>query len=292
MRVTDHRIVDLSAAATARNQSKVAELSAEVSSGLRVTKPSDDPSAWLTAQRGRVMAALNDGSNQAIQIGHERMVSTDGAISTLSSIVSQARELAVEGANDTQTATSRAAIGAEMQSLFETAVSTANTRDPSGEYLLAGTQSLTQPFDPATGVYSGNATARGVSTDTVSSTLGTVPGSKLTATSGVDILPMLKALADALNTNDTTAIRASLTDLDTAVKQLAQTRGETGGHMAVLESAKTAHDQLSIRISESISTAVEADTVAAASDLAKASTALSVSQSVTAHVLQLLDPTK
>lgn len=292
MRITDHRIVDLSAAATQRNQSKVSELTNQVSSGLRVTKPSDDPTAWLTAQRAKVQAALNDGTKQAIELGHERMVASDGALSTLSSIISQARELAVEGANDTQTASSRTAIGAEMQSLFETAVSTANTRDPSGEYLLAGTASTTQPFDPLTGAYAGNATARGVSTDTISSTLGTVPGSKLTAASGVDILPMLKTLADALNTNNTAVIRSSLGDLDTAVKQLAQTRGETGGHMAVLESARTAHEQLSTRISEAISNAVETDTVAAASDLAKASSALTVSQTVTSHVLQLLDPTR
>jgi flagellar hook-associated protein 3 FlgL len=292
MRITDHRIVDLSAAATQRNQSKVADLANQVSTGMRVSKPSEDPTAWLTAQRARVQAALNDGTNQAIQLGHERMVSTDGAVATLSGIVSQARELAVEGANDTQTASSRASIGAEMQSLFDAAVSTANTRDPSGEYLLAGTASTTQPFDPATGAYAGNSTARGVSTDTNSSTLGTVPGSKLTAASGVDILPMLKALADALNTNNTAAIRSSLGDLDTAVKQLAQTRGETGGHMAALESAKNAHEQLAARISDTISNAVEVDTVAAASDLAKASSALTVSQTVTAHVLQLLDPTK
>jgi flagellar hook-associated protein 3 FlgL len=292
MRITDHRIVDLSAAATQRNQSHVADMAAEVSSGLRVSKPSDDPSAWLQAQRARVRSALNDGSNQAIQVGHERMLASDGAIATLSAIVSQARELAVQGANDTQTAVSRTAIGAEMGALFDTAVSTANTRDASGEYLLAGTASLTQPFDPATGVYSGNANARSVNTDTVSTTVGTVPGSKLTAASGVDILPLLKTLATALNANDGATVRASLGDLDTAVKQLAQTRGETGGHMAVLESAKVAHDELSTRIAQSISSAVEVDTVQAASDLAKASSALQVSQTVTAHVLSLLDPTK
>lgn len=292
MRITDHRIVDVSAAATQKNQARVGDLTNQVSSGLRVSKPSDDPSAWLSAQRAKVRSALNDGANQAIQVGHERMVASDGALSTLSSIVSQARELAVEGANGTQTATSRAAIGAEMQSLFETAVSTANTRDASGEYLLAGTNSLVQPFDTTTGAYSGNAVGRSVSTDTVSATLGTVPGSKLTSASGVDILPLLKTLATAMNSNDVPGIQSALGSLDTAVKQLAQTRGETGGHMAVLESAKVAHDELSTRIAQTISDTVEVDTVAAASDLAKASAALTVSQTVTSHVLQLLEPSK
>ena len=292
MRITDHRIVDMAAASAALNESRVGDLSNEMASGLRVSKPSDDPSAWITAQRDRVSAALNDGTSQAISTGHDRLVASDGALSTLSGLISQARELAVEGSNDSQTASSRANIGAEMDSIFQTAVATANSRDPNGEYLLAGTNSLTQPFDPTTGAYTGDAIARDVNMDPTSTQVATVAGSSLTASSGVDILPMLKTLATAMNTNNVATIRSSLTDLATAVSQLAQVRGQTGGHMAVLESAKTAHDALATRISASISNAVEADTVATASELAKASTSLTVSQTVTARVLQLLAPTK
>ena len=292
MRITDHRIVDMAAASTARNESRVGDLATEVSTGLRVAKPSDDPSAWLSAQRGRVRAALNDGTSEAIQMGHEQLTASDGALSTISGLISQARELAVEGSNDTQNASSRAAMGSEMDSLFQTAVATANTIGANGEYLLAGTNSLTQPFDPITGAYSGDAVSRGVNMDPVSTQVATVPGSALTASNGVDILPMLKTLATAMTANDGATIRSTLTDLDTAVKQLAQLRGQTGGHMAVLEAAKTAHAELATRISTSISDSVEVDSVAAATDLAKASTALTVSQTVTQHVLTLLNPNK
>jgi flagellar hook-associated protein 3 FlgL len=210
----------------------------------------------------------------------------------LAGIVSQARELAVEGANGSQTATSRSAIGAEMSSLFDTAVSTVNATDPNGEYLLAGTNSLAQPFDTTTGAYTGDSTSRAINTDTTSTQVATVAGSGLTAANGVDILPLLKTLATALNTNDIATIQSALGSLDTAVKQVAQLRGQTGAHMAVLESAKTAHDALSTQIQTSISNDVEIDAVAAASNLAKASQALTVSQTVTTHVLQLLDPSK
>ncbi|MEO8842729.1 MAG: hypothetical protein ABI591_13610 [Kofleriaceae bacterium] len=292
MRITDHRIVDLAATATARNEARVGELSNEMSSGLRVAKPSDDPSAWLSAQRDRVRAALNDGTSQAISTGHDQTVASDGALSTLSALISQARELAVEGSNDTQNASSRTAIGTELDSIFQTAVSAANTVGANGEYLLAGTSSLTQPFDTTTGVYSGDSVSRAVSTDTVSTQVASVPGSSLTASSGVDILPLLKTLATAMSANDTATIRASLTGLDTAVTQLAQARAQNGGRMAVLESAQTAHTDLATRITTSISNTVEADSVATATALAKASTALTVSQAVTTRVLQLLDPNK
>ena len=44
MRITDHHIVEMAAASAVRNESRVGELAQEVSSGLRVSKPSDDPS--------------------------------------------------------------------------------------------------------------------------------------------------------------------------------------------------------------------------------------------------------
>jgi flagellar hook-associated protein 3 FlgL len=292
MRITDHRIVDMAATATQRNQATVGELSQQLSSGLRVSKPSDDPAAWMSAQREKVRAALNDGTSQAIAVGHERLVASDGALSTIAGIISQARELAVEGANDTQTASTRQDIGAQVQSLFDAAVATANTTGANGEYLFAGTNSLAQPFDTTTGAYTGDSTTRAINTDTTATQIATVAGSSLTAANGVDLLPLLKTLATAMNTNDTATIQSTLGSLETAVKQVAQLRGQTGAHMAVLESAKIANDQLATRIQTSISNSVEIDTVAAASDLAKASQALTVSQTVTAHVLQLLDPSK
>ena len=292
MRITDHRIVDLNAAATQRNQSRVADLAEQVSTGLRVRKPSEDPTAWMTAQRERVRSALNDGTAQAIETSHERLTATDGALSQLSSIVEQVRALTVQGASGTQNASGRAAIGQEVDALFSAAVAAANSKDANGEYILAGAMSLAQPFDTITGSYIGDANARSVATDPTTNQLATVAGSQLTATNGVDVLPLLKRIATAMSTNDVATAQSALADLDTATKQLAQTRSHTGGMMAVLDSAKSAHAALSEHLATSIADAVETDTVAAASELAKASQALQVSQTVSAHVLQLLDPTK
>ncbi|MFT3694212.1 MAG: flagellar hook-associated protein FlgL [Kofleriaceae bacterium] len=292
MRVTGARIVDLAASSTSKNQSSVATLTEEVTSGLRVSKPSDDPAAWLQAQRQKIRSALNDGSSSALSTGLEQLQQSDGALSSISQLVSQARELAIEGSNDTQNATSRAAIGAEMNSIFNSMIAFANTKNSAGEYIFAGSQSATQPFDTTTGAYVGDAAVRTLNTDTVTSTIASVPGTKLTAANGVDVIPLMKQLANALNANDGVTTRSLLGDLDTAVKQLAQTRGETGGYMNVITSTKTAHDELSTRLATSISNLTEVDETVAASNLAKASTALTVSQTVTSHVLSILDPSK
>src|SRR3569833_146462 len=206
MRVTDHRIVDMAAAAAQRNQSSVSDLSQQVSTGLRVSKPSDDPAAWMTAQREKVRAALNDGTSQVVDVGRERLVASDGALSTLASIISQARDLAVEGSNDTD-----------------------------GEYLFSGNNSLTEPFDVTTGAYNGDSIARAVNTAPQTTQIATVPGSTLTAANGVDLIPLIKTLATAMDANDKAGIQTALGGFVTAVRQFSLLRGQTGARMAAKE---------------------------------------------------------
>jgi len=291
MRITDHRLLDMSSAASSTNQSRVGDLTDELSTGLRVSKPSQDPTAWLAAQRARVRATLSDGTAQAFETGHDHLTATDGALAQISDIVMSVRALAVQGASDGTTADGRAAIGDEVRGMFSAAVAAGNTRSADGEYLLAGSSSLQEPFDPTTGTYRGDSATRAVTTDAATNQLASIAGSKLTAANGVDVFGTLDRLATALSTNDVATVRSTLADLDTATSQLSRTRSQTGGMMAVLEQARTAHGELATHLATTISNAVEADTAAAASDLAKATQALEVSRAVSSHIVTMLNHT-
>ena len=286
MRVTNMYLVELAQAATAKNQSNVATLSQEVSSGLAVAKPSDNPTAWIEAQRQKVESTLTDGTTEAIQNGTNRLNASDGALSELSSIFSQAQTLAVQGANGTLDASSRAALGQQATALFQQAIAAANSKGPDGNYLFAGTD-VTQPFDPTTGNYSGNATAISVNTNSTTTAQASIPGGVVDAG---NILLSLNTLATALNANDVTGIQSSIGGLNTAVSQLSQTRAQVGAMMDTLQSATSANQTLSTTLQTSISNLVDADAVQSASSLAQASTALQVSQAVTTKVLSLLEP--
>ncbi len=279
MRITGNRMIDLAAAATAKSQERVAAAANEVSSGLRVAKPSDDPAAWLAAERAKLHRTLARGADSAVQASRDRLDQTDGALATIGDVVSQVRTLAVQGASATYNASDRAELAVQVRALFGAAVGAANTRSADGEFLLAGSQSLATPFDAA-GQYHGDALAR----------TGTLAGSELTAANGVDVLPLLDKVATALAANDQTTVQNLLGDLDTAVKQVAVTRTRAGGAMVVLDSAKQAHAQLEESLAGEISRQVETDSVAAASELAKASQSLELSRAVSSHVIALLDP--
>lgn len=291
MRVTGNRMIDMAATTTAANQSKVAAAAAEVSSGMRVTKPSDDPEAWALAQRAEAKRTLSDGAGAALKSGRERLDLVDDALSNVGESVASLRELVVQGANASYGASDRAQLAVKARALLQGAVAAANTQTADGEYVLAGTVSLTAPFS-AGGAYGGDATARALPITDDATTTGAIAGSELTAASGVDVLPLFERVAVALEANDVTTLQSLLDDIGQATSQVGLARTRTGGTMNVLDDALNAHAALGERLASQISNAVETDVIASASNLAKASTALEASRAVTSHIVALVDPTK
>jgi len=289
MRITANRLIDLSAASTTKNQVAVGTAAAQVSSGMRVTTPSDDPEAWLSAQRTKLRQALSQGTGAAVQTSRDQLQVTDNALASLGDIVSQIRSLAVQGASDTYSAADRAGIGAQVRGLFQSALDSANARGHDGEYLLAGTASTAPPFDAAGG-YHGDAVVRSVPSDGSLTTDVTIPGTALTAASGVDVLPLLDKVATALATNDMTALVAAFPDLNTAVGQVSAARTRAGSAMNVLDQAASSRAVLEQDMQQTISRLVEADVVGSASELAKATQALEISRTVASHIVAVLNP--
>lgn len=293
MRITGNRLIDVSAAATSKNQSAVADASQQATTGLRVQTASDDPSAWLAAQRTKLRQAFSQGTGAAVAQTRDRLELTDNALGSLGDVVSQVRTLAIQASSDTYNADNRAGLGAQVAGLFQSALDNANVRGNDGEYLLAGAAGLTVPFDAA-GVYRGDASTRSVPTGDAITSGTSIAGTALTAAApgGVDVLPLLGKVADALKTNDLPTLLSTLPDLDKAVKQVSLARTTAGGAMNALDATTSARTQLEDHMTQAISKLVEVDTVEAASNLAKASQSLEVSRAVTSHILAILDPAR
>ena len=289
MRVTGNRLIDLSSASISKAQSAVGTVSAQLTSGLRVTTPSDDPAAWLAAQRTKLRQAMSQGSGAAVATSRDRLGITDNSLASLGDVVSQIRTLAVQGSSDTYNADNRAGLGAEVHGLFLAALDSVNAQSNDGEYVLGGNQSLAAPFDAA-GVYHGDAGTRAVPGNGGLTTDVTLTGASLTAANGVDVMPLLARVATAMSANDMPTLLAALPDLDTAVKQISLTRSKGGAAMNALDQTTAARGVLEQDMTAAIARYTEVDSVTAASDLAKASQSLELSRAVTSHILQVLAP--
>ena len=291
MRVTGNRLIDLAAQSTVNAQSNLATIQNQLTSGLRVASPTDDPTAWVAAQRTKLREAMSKGTGAAVTANRAALTSTDDALAQLASVVSQVRTFAVQGASDSYDAQGRTGLAAQVQGLFQTALASANAQGNDGAYLLAGSNAQTAPF-AADGTYTGDADQRAVASDGSSSRITniSIAGSSLTAADGVDVLPLLGKVATALAANDVTTLQATLPDLTTAIKQVATARSQTGGAINALDAATSARGDLETNMATAISSYTEIDTVSAASDMAKASQALQVSQAVSTKLVQLLSP--
>lgn len=287
MRITGTRLIDVAAAATSKNQSTVGDVTEQLSSGKRVNAPSDDPAAYLSAQRTKLQKALSEGAGAAVATSRDRLDITDNSLAALGDIVSQVQTLAVQASSGSYNASERAGLGAQVRGLFVSAVDSANIRGNDGEFLLAGTDSLTAPFD-ATGAYVGNALTRSLPSTTTAPQGVSISGDALTVSHGVDVLPLLDKVATAMTNNDMTTLVAALPDLATAVKQVSAARTQAGSAMNVLDQTTAARGILEENMTKNIANYVELDTITAASNFAKATQALEVSRAVSTHLMQVL----
>ncbi|MEZ4365266.1 MAG: hypothetical protein R2939_03135 [Kofleriaceae bacterium] len=289
MRVTGHHLLAQASASTRSAQARVGQAAAQLGSGERLQAPSDDPTAWAIAARARAHASLSQGARAGVATSSERLEATDLALASLGDVFARARELTIEGATDSLSATDRGRIAIELRALFESAIGFANARAPDGEYLLAGAASQTPPFDP-TGAYLGDAGAREVLASEGALQMVTVPGTVLTAVDGVDVLPALDRAATAFASNDVAQIALSLDELEQAVEQLASARTRAGGAMAVLRDVELARRAFEDRLAGIAADAVEADPVTAATAFAQAGQTLETTQAIAASIANLLRP--
>ncbi len=127
-------------------QSELARTQLQVSTGNRIVKPSDDPLATqrimeLDATLERITQFRENGELARVRLSLE-----DNALSNATDVLQRARELVVQGSNDTYTPASRGLIATEIRQLADSLLEVANSQNGQGEYLFAGFRSRSEPF--------------------------------------------------------------------------------------------------------------------------------------------------
>jgi flagellar hook-associated protein 3 FlgL len=117
----------------------------QLSSGHRVNKPSDDPTAFL-----RILPLQND-ILQSQQYQDNNVLARDvlntaaTALEDGVNIMSEARRIAVQGANGAMNSADRATLAASVEQLLGQMISIGNSK-LGDRYLFAGTRTRTEPF--------------------------------------------------------------------------------------------------------------------------------------------------
>jgi flagellar hook-associated protein 3 FlgL len=273
MRVSDSMISELVRRGIDESRTKVYENQQASSTGLRVEKPSDDPVAAAAARsdsasmrRSEVVAKTADSSITELQ-------SVDGALAQMVEVLTRTQEIAVAGANDTYTAEERTAMATEVRELRAQLLALSNTK-VNGSYVFGGLAAGQPPFD-ATGTFVGSTTLRQLDIGQGVRVTTQVSGATaLGVGTGAETFATLDSLITALEANDATGVFNTLTDVGTAVDNMAQARTSAGAAQSSLEMARAAAERAQDYSNARRAEHVEVDPFDAFSDLVRAENAL------------------
>jgi flagellar hook-associated protein 3 FlgL len=236
MRVTETMIFQRTADRANNALTNVGRTQAELSSGLRVQSPGDDPQAAGMLVRHRFdkerITAIQNGAQRAI----DELNAGDSALESLKTSLARAQVLATQFGNDTYSASDRESAAEEINGLLKQAVGDLNTRF-GDRYLFGGYKDNQPPFS-VTGDYLGDTGVRQVEVAP-----GVYDDASVRADimikgvgGGVDIMQALKDLSTALKDNDGDGIRATIGTLDKGLNQVSTARSRVGTSVNIFTS--------------------------------------------------------
>lgn len=157
-RVTEGLLYKKADRAMSRTRNKMLANQEQAISGKRINRPSDDPQGMMRSIGLKQKVSRNEQALKNMELANSYLNVTDSSLGELTSVLSRAKELAVQMSSATnQSPDSMKAVQSEVKELFFQAVQLSNARI--GEhYVFAGYQSDHPPFD-VDGNYYGDAGA-------------------------------------------------------------------------------------------------------------------------------------
>jgi flagellar hook-associated protein 3 FlgL len=261
----------------------------QISSGQRLTRPSDDPSA--AADVVNVDAARATGVQYLDNAGtaESRLQIADNALDGVQQVTDRIRTLALMAQNGT----SKPSLSVEeISGLRDQLLSYANTAFE-GQSMFAGSNTDAASFVKAsngTVTYSGNSDVVKLQVGKAATLQTQIPGDQV-FTAGVDIFQTITDLVAALNTGSTSAIQTQVTKLEQFAQTVSTARTKLGGLLNGATAAQNELRQADLTLVAHLSKLEEADLAQALSEFTQSQNALQAATAAGARVstLSLLD---
>jgi flagellar hook-associated protein 3 FlgL len=117
-------------------QQSMSEAQVQLTSGKRVLRPSDDPSAAARAERALVSISRADADLRAMETSLNVMTLTESALGDGAELLQEARETMVAAGNAAYSPSERSALAVQLEGIRSQLVAVANRRDDAGGYLF------------------------------------------------------------------------------------------------------------------------------------------------------------
>jgi flagellar hook-associated protein 3 FlgL len=292
MRVTQQLMMDQILNNIEENQSRTEQLQNQLTSGSALAKPSDNPIGVARALNLQDAISQTDQYLKNIDQASSWLNTTDAVLQSVSDSISRARELAVQAANDTLSAADRTSIQAEIGQIQQHVLDLTRSKYGSN-YIFSGTDSTApgyvQALDSSTNptAYQGNS---GQAIREVA------PGTTIAVNADAQATfnPLFRALTTlqtGLGADSVPGVQTSISQLDTALDALNNSRSDIGAKANRLDFLKTRQDDVNVNLSGLLSDVKDVDMAKAITNFSMAQTVYQTSLKAGAEALQpsLLD---
>ena len=271
-------------------QASEAQLSGQLSSGLRVTSLSTDPVAAGQATVLGSAIAADDSYVSAAATAQSKLQVTDSTLGEVVSSLTQAISLAVSGGDGTLNTAQKTSIGIQLTQLQSQILSLANT-SYLGQYVFAGSQGSTEPFTqtggtsttPATTTYNGDTSVQYTTTENGQKIQTNVTGSSVFDAPGASVFVALNQIVtDFTSGAGADTIGADSSALTTALNTVSNQRGLIDTSLAQVQSTSTYAQTDATQQAAAISSLVAVNTAQVATSLSSTETQAQALESVIA----------
>lgn len=290
MRVNPFYLTNL-AASLNQTQATQEQLTAQLSSGVRVNWLSDDPLA-----AGENVLLLNqiqrdDSFTQTSSLVQGQLQVADSALGGVVSQLTQAISLATSGNNGTMNSTDLKSISNQLAGIRDEVVALANT-SYQGQYIFGGSQTGTLPFTisssttPETATYNGDATINSLATPNGQRIQLNVPGDQIFTSSGnTNVLGVLNQLIADFGTGQPSAGSvADATALGDALNFVSQQRVVLDNSLTRLTAATGAASDEQTQLTAAQTNLMQADVAKIATQLSLSKTQQTALENVIAQL--------
>lgn len=281
-------------------QTQLTQSQAQLAQGKQILNASDAPNQAATIQRLKSIMNKQDSYKSSLDTIKARLQGEDTSLQSASDLLVRAKEIAVQGANDTLNAADRKALGTEMQAIRDQLLSLANTKDSNGNYLFSGSRVKQPAFvETANGspVYMGDQTRMNVrvgdqrsipvnrtGTDAFVPVARTDTDGKVT---GVGFFQSLDNLISGLNSSNGNDVRRGVGELDTLQQGISLARAQIGTNLNVVDQQTSVLEDTTLNLKSTLSSIEDLDYASAITKMNQQMMSLEAAQSSFAKVSQL-----
>ena len=280
IRIASAHAFDTSLANLQRRQVVLAEAQEQLTSGKRVLRPSDDPTAAARAERALAQINRTDANLRALDASRSSMQQTEVALGDAGELAQQVRELMVSAGNGSYSDAERKTVAVSLRGLRTQLLAVANRSDGAGGFLFGGQGSTAEPFVDAPGGVNFVGTTGSLRAATDDPLPLSVDGQAawlgardvLTGVADISLFDVIDSTVASLETPNLSsgaivaAVHAGLRDLDAASNNLSGWRARSGEALSRADSMEERFGQVKLGAQKARSDAEDLDMVKAISE--------------------------